>query len=81
MDLNSMSISELRELRTKINYMMDAKGINSARQLAVGDGVMVDHKKLRGEVCKVVKVNRTKVVLDSRTMGKVSVPMSLISAI
>lgn len=78
MDLNSMSITELRELKTRVNIMIDAKGMINSTKLMIGDGVMVDHKKLSGQVCKVVKINRTKVVVDSRTIGKVSVPMSMI---
>ena len=78
MDLNSMSITELRELRTRVNIMIDAKGMMNSTKLMIGDGVMVDHKKLSGQVCTVVKINRTKVVVDSRTIGKVSVPMSMI---
>ena len=78
MDLNSMSITELRELKTRVNIMIDAKGMINSTKLMIGDGVMVYHKKLSGQVCKVVKINRTKVVVDSRTIGKVSVPMSMI---
>ena len=46
----------------------------------IGQEVLVDHKKLRGQVCEVVKINRSKVVLNSPSMGKVSVPMSMVIA-
>ena len=46
----------------------------------IGQEVTVDHKKLRGQICEVVKINRSKVVLNSPSMGKVSVPMSMIEA-
>ena len=35
---------------------------------------------LRGQICEVVKINRSKVVLNSPSMGKVSVPMSMVIA-
>ena len=80
MDLSKLSVKELRELRTQVNRWMDIKGISNAMSFIVGQEVTVDHKKLRGQICEVVKVNRTKVVVDSPSMGKVSVPMSMIVA-
>lgn len=78
MDLSKLSIQELRELRSNVNQWIDIKGYTTAMSFTVGQEVTVDHKKLRGQVCEVVKINRTKVVLSSPSMGKVSVPMSMI---
>ena len=80
MDLSKLSISELRTLRTKVNQWIDHKGISNAMSFIVGQEVTVDHKKLRGQICEVVKINRTKVVVNAPSMGKVSVPMSMIEA-
>jgi len=80
MDLSKLSVKELRELRTQVNRWMDIKGISNAMSFVVGQEVTVDHNKLRGQICEVVKVNRTKVVVDSPSMGKVSVPMSMLEA-
>ena len=77
-ELRAMSIQDLKVLRKRITNIIEAKGKDVLIDLAIGDSVMVDHKKLSGQVCKVVKINRTKVVVDSRTIGKVSVPMSMI---
>ena len=59
---------------------IDIKGQTNAMSYTIGQQVTVDHNKLRGQICEVVKINRTKVVLNSPTMGKVSVPMSMIEA-
>ena len=80
LDLSKLSVKELRELRTNVNRWIDVKGQSNAMSFTIGQEVTVDHKKLRGQICEVVKVNRTKVVVDSPSMGKVSVPMSMIEA-
>ena len=80
MDLSTLSILELRALRDNCNKWIGLKGQSNAMAFTIGQEVTVDHKKLRGEVCEVVKVNRSKVVLSTPSMGKVSVPMSLIMA-
>lgn len=80
MDLSKLSISELRELRSNVNQWIDMKGQSNAMSFTIGQEVTVDHKKLRGQICEVVKINRSKVVLNSPSMGKVSVPMSMIEA-
>lgn len=80
MDLSTLSILELRALRDNCNKWIGLKGQSNAMSFTIGQEVTVDHKKLRGEVCEVVKVNRSKVVLSTPSMGKVSVPMSLIMA-
>ena len=76
-----MSIQDLKVLRKRITNIIESKGKDVLIDLAIGDSVMVDHKKLSGEVCKVVKINRTKAIVDSISMGKVSVPSSLLVAI
>ena len=80
MDLSKLSINQLRALRTNVNKWIDIKGQSNAMSFIVGQEVTVDHKKLRGQVCEVEKINRTKVIIDSPSMGKVSVPMSMIEA-
>ena len=80
MDLSKLSVKELRELRDNCTKWMDIKGIHNAMSFTIGQEVTVDHKKLRGQICEVVKINRSKVVLNSPSMGKVSVPMSMIVA-
>ena len=80
MDLSKLSISELRELRTNVNQWIDIKGQTNAMSYTIGQKVTVDHKKLRGQICEVVKINRTKVVVNAPSMGRVSVPMSMIEA-
>ena len=80
MDLSKLSISELRELRSNVNQWIDIKGQTNAMSYTIGQEVTVDHKKLRGQVCEVVKINRTKVVVNAPSMGRVSVPMSMIEA-
>ena len=80
-ELRAMSIQDLKVLRKRITNIIESKGKDVLIDLAIGDSVMVDHKKLSGEVCKVVKINRTKAIVDSISMGKVSVPSSLLVAI
>jgi len=80
MDLSKLSINELRTLRTNVTKWIEIKGQSNAMSFIIGQEVTVDHKKLRGQVCEVVKINRSKVVLNSPSMGKVSVPMSMVEA-
>lgn len=80
MDLSKLSILELRSLRDNCNKWISLKAQSNAMSFTIGQEVTVDHKKLRGEVCEVVKVNRSMVVLDTPSMGKVSVAMSLVMA-
>lgn len=80
MDLSKLSINELRTLRTDVTKWIEIKGQSNAMSFIIGQEVTVDHKKLRGQVCEVVKINRSKVVLNSPSMGKVSVPMSMVEA-
>ena len=77
-ELRAMSIQDLKVLRKRITNIIEVKGKGVLIDLAIGDSVMVDHKKLAGEVCRVIKINRTKAVVDSVAMGKVSVPSSLL---
>jgi len=77
-ELRGMSIQDLKVLRKRITNIIDLKGKDVLLDLAVGDSVMVDHKKLSGQVCRVVKINRSKAIVDSATMGKVSVPSTLL---
>lgn len=64
MDLRSMSIEELTELNRRVVDTIRAKR-KGARAEAVlgfskGDRVTIDHKKVRGQIGVVEKVNRTR---------------------
>ena len=78
-ELSKLSIEELRSLNTMViqviknKTQMKAYGVKES--LYVGATVIVNHNRLRNELCKVTKINRTKVVINDRF----NVPMSIVT--
>ena len=82
--LGTLNEDELRSLRktidTQIDKFRDNKISNMKSQISEGMNVTVDHKKLAGIKCEVVKVNRKKIVI-SCSKGKFTVPMNMVDIV
>ena len=78
----TLSLNELRELRRDIISVLDEaskeKTADLKYQLSVGDVVKVNHRRLRNQYLTVVKVNRVKAKLKSKTNTIWTVPLDLI---
>lgn len=87
-ELNQLSIEELRVLNKKVVEVIKMKRSESAmdikEQLYVGANVSVNHPKMKGKQLRVVKINRTKAVLEVLNgpsygrVGSYNVPLSMI---
>jgi hypothetical protein len=81
--LSEMTIEDLRKLNSIIINMIDFKNNQLAMlkkaSLEVGQIVTVNHKRLKGKKMKVIKINRTKAVLNEvGSFGSFNVPFNLI---
>ena len=82
--LGTLNEDELRSLRktndTQIDKFRDNKISNMKSQISEGMNVTVNHKKLTGIMCEVVKVNRKRIVI-SCSKGRFTVPMNMINIV
>ena len=82
--LETLNEDELRLLRrtidTQIDKFRDNKISNMKSQISEGMNVTVNHKKLTGIMCEVVKVNRKRIVI-SCSKGRFTVPMNMINIV
>jgi len=82
--LETLNEDELRSLRktidTQIDKFRDNKISNMKSQISEGMNVTVNHKKLTGIMCEVVKVNRKRIVI-SCSKGRFTVPMNMINIV
>jgi len=88
-ELNSLSLSELRNLNSKVIEVIKMKksevALDVKESLYVGANVSVNHPKLAGKQCRVEKINRTKAILkvlnqsSYSSVGSYTVPLSMIS--
>lgn len=78
----TLNLTELRELRRDINAVIEEankeKTADLKQELGVGDVVKVNHRRLRNEYLTVVKVNRVKAKLKSKTNTIWNVPLDMI---
>ena len=86
-----MTIEELRNLNSMVVTTIDNKismaGYETKQQLYIGANVKVNHPKLAGKQCRVVKINITKAVIEvinGPSYGRVSsynVPLSMVELV
>lgn len=78
----TLSLNELREFRRDVISVLEEaskeKTADLKHELGVGDVVKVNHRRLRNQYLTVVKVNRVKAKLKSKTNTIWTVPLSLI---
>tara|TARA_B100000780_G_C21049723_1_gene421504 strand:- start:567 stop:833 length:267 start_codon:yes stop_codon:yes gene_type:complete len=84
-ELNKLSVDQLRTLNAMCVETMKTKrnveSLMNKGNIFVGGNVTVNHPKLRGQVGVVIKVNRTKAIVDTSTMGRVSIPLNLLTSV
>ena len=81
--LSEMTIEDLRKLNKIVIDMIDSKNNQSAilkkSSLKVGQIVTVNHRRLKGKEMEIIKINRTKAVLQEKgSFGSFNVPIFLI---
>ena len=80
-EMNNLSDVDLRTIKNTITDILssrrDMNSVMIKSQLKEGMTVQVDHKKLSGIDCTVVKVNRKKIVINC-SKGRFTVPMSML---
>ena len=82
-NLSSLSIDELKELRSQIanelNYRTELVMLQNKRSIQVGNQVTVNHPKTSGKVFRVTSMRRTKASVEcvSNPREKYSLPISM----
>lgn len=82
-DLSSLSIDELKSLRSQIanelNYRAELVMLQNKRLIQEGDRITVDHPKTAGKTFRVTSMRRTKASIESITnpREKYTLPISM----
>ena len=71
--LDGLGLADLRQLQTAIS----AKQANMLPGLRVGMKCIVDHRKVRGQIGEIVKINRTRCKVEFGG-SRFNVPMDMI---
>ena len=79
-ELRKLSIEDLRELQTRIKYIIQDKLIESHEDIRVGSKVRINHRKCIGKEYIVEKINRKTYILRNENGGKVKASLGLIEA-
>ena len=80
-ELRKLSIEDLRELQTRIKYIIQDKVIEDHQDIRVGSWVKINHRKCIGKKYIVEKINRKTYILRNENGGKVKASLGLIEAI
>lgn len=83
-ELRKLSIEDLRELQTRIKYIIQDKVIEDHQDIRVGSWVKINHKKCIGKKYIVEKINRKTYILRNSKdefSPKVKASLGLIEAI
>ena len=80
-ELRKLSIKDLRELQTRIKYVINDKVVESHEDIRVGSKVRINHRKCIGKEYIVEKINRKTYILRNENGGKVKASLGLIEAI
>lgn len=83
-ELRKLSIEDLRELQTRIKYIIQDKVIESHEDIRVGSKVRINHRKCIGKEYIVEKINRKTYILRNSKdefSPRVKASLGLIEAI
>ena len=81
MQLEKMSLKELKDWRTRINNEIELRAHDTKQSLKPGMALTVNHPKVQGFLGKIVKVNRTRTRVDFGAKGTFNVPMTMIELV
>ena len=80
-ELRKLSIEDLRELQTRIKYVINDKVVESHEDIKVGTWVKINHKKCIGKKFIVEKINRKTYILSDGKGARIKASLGLIEAI
>ena len=80
-ELRKLSIEDLRELQTRIKYIIQDKVIEDHQDIRVGSWVKINHKKCIGKKYIVEKINRKTYILGDGKGARIKASLGLIEAI
>ena len=80
-ELRKLSIEDLRELQTRIKYVINDKVVESPEDIKVGTWVKINHKKCIGKKFIVEKINRKTYILSDGKGARIKASLGLIEAI
>ena len=79
-ELRKLSIEDLRELQTRIMYIIQDKVIEDHQDIRVGSWVKINHKKCIGKKYIVEKINRKTYILGDGKGARIKASLGLIEA-
>ena len=79
-ELRKLSIEDLRELQTRIKYIIQDKVIEDHQDIRVGSWVKINHKKCIGKKYIVEKINRKTYILADGKCARIKASLVLIEA-
>jgi hypothetical protein len=79
-ELRKLSIEDLRELQTRIKYVINDKVVESHEDIKVGTWVKINHKKCIGKKYIVEKINRKTYILGDGKGARIKASLGLIEA-
>jgi hypothetical protein len=79
-ELRKLSIEDLRELQTRIKYIIQDKIIEDHQDIRVGSWVKINHRKCIGKKYIVEKINRKTYILGDGKGARIKASLGLIEA-
>ena len=79
-ELRKLSIEDLRELQTRIKYIIQDKVIEDHQDIKVGSWVKINHRKCIGKKYIVEKINRKTYILGDGKGARIKASLGLIEA-
>ena len=79
-ELRKLSIEDLRELQTRIKYVINDKVVESHEDIKVGTWVKINHRKCIGKKYIVEKINRKTYILADGKGARIKASLGLIEA-
>lgn len=79
-ELRKLSIEDLRELQTRIKYIIQDKVIEDHQDIRVGSWVKINHRKCIGKKYIVEKINRKTYILGDGKGARIKASLGLIEA-
>ena len=79
-ELRKLSIEDLRELQTRIKYIIQDKVIEDHQDIRVGSWVKINHKKCIGKKYILEKINRKTYILGDGKGARIKASLGLIEA-
>ena len=79
-ELRKLNIEDLRELQTRIKYIIQDKVIEDHQDIRVGSWVKIIHRKCIGKKYIVEKINRKTYILGDGKGARIKASLGLIEA-